>query len=166
MEPIRVLFVCAGNICRSPMAEAIFRHLVAERGLQDRIQIDSAGTGGWHIGEPPHPRTQAVLQARHISFDGQRARQVRPEDLHSFDYILAMDEENLADLQQMARRHGARGQIARLLDFVYPDARDGEGDVPDPYYTGRYEEVYALLRPALERLLDQIVQEHNLAHTR
>ena len=165
MEPIRVLFVCAGNICRSPMAEAIFRHLVAEQGLQDRIQIDSAGTGGWHIGEPPHPRTQAVLARHGISWEGQRARQVRPQDLHEFDYILAMDWENLTDLQQMARRHGAQGQIARLLDFVGDPNRDGAGDVPDPYYTGRYEEVYALLRPALERLLDQIVQEHNFAPT-
>ncbi len=161
MEPVRVLFVCAGNICRSPMAEAIFRHLVAQRGLADRVHVDSAGTGAWHVGEPPHPRTQAVLRDRGISWHGQRARQVRPSDLQEFDYVLAMDQENLAYLERLARRGRPRGQVARLLDLVRPSPADG-GDVPDPYYTGCYEEVYGLLRPALERLLNRIVQEHGL----
>src|SRR5690349_9868133 len=114
-KTIRVLFVCLGNICRSPMAEALFRHLVAQAGLSDRIVADSAGTGAWHTGEPPHHGTRRVLRERGIDYS-HRARVIAPDDFTHFDYIVALDSENLADLRAMAR--GSHPKISRLLDHA------------------------------------------------
>jgi protein-tyrosine phosphatase len=154
---IRVLFVCLGNICRSPMAEAVFRHMVAEAGLSDQIQVDSAGTGGWHAGERPHRGTLNVLDQHGISHEGLIARQVRREDFRDFDYIVAMDSDNLADLRRFGT--GRDGQVFRLLDLAQEMA---EKDVPDPYYTGNFEHVYELIRLGCERLLEKIRQERGL----
>ncbi|WP_322497148.1 low molecular weight protein-tyrosine-phosphatase [Chloroflexus sp.] len=148
---IRVLFVCMGNICRSPMAEAIFRHLVEQAGLSDRFEIDSASTGGWHVGEPPHPGTQRVLARHNISTAGMRARQVRSADIDQFDYILVMDRENLADL---GRFHPRARERAKLLLSFAPELEVDE--VPDPYYNGRFDEVYQLIEIACRNLLAYI----------
>lgn len=155
-QPIRVLFVCLGNICRSPMAEAVFRQQVAQAGLDDRIEVDSAGTGAWHTGEQPHHGTRRVLRERGIDYE-HRARVVTPADFSHFDYIVALDSENLADLRAMAG--GSRARLARLLDYV-ADARTR--DVPDPYYSGRFDEVYTLVDQGGRSLLSQIVAEHGL----
>jgi protein-tyrosine phosphatase len=155
---VKVLFVCLGNICRSPMAEAIFRHLVKERGLEDKITVDSAGTGNWHVGEPPHKGTQLILKKNNIDFSGIRARQINREDLQTFDYIIAMDAENIGNLRRLAG-YNKTGFISRLLDFV-PDSE--MADVPDPYYTGNFAQVYELIQKGCEHLLDTIIKEKKL----
>jgi protein-tyrosine phosphatase len=149
--PVRVLFVCMGNICRSPMAEAVFRHLVAEAGLAERFAIDSAGTGGWHVGEPPHPGTLAILAAHAVEPGPQRARQLRPADFATFDDIVAMDEENLAEMRRF--RHDPQARVSLLLDHA-PGL--GTHEVPDPYYTGGFERVYQLVQAGCAGLLAAI----------
>ena len=149
----RVLFVCLGNICRSPLAEGVFRHLVEEAGLGDAIEIDSAGTGGWHTGEAPDPRSQEVAERHGVSLAGQAARRVVDEDFARFDWIVAMDEENERDL--LARRpDDARARVVRLRDYD----PDGPGDVPDPYYGGPrgFDLVYAMVERSARELLDEV----------
>ena len=149
----RVLFVCLGNICRSPLAEGVFLHLVREAGLADRFEVDSAGTGDWHVGERPDARATAVA-LRHGVLLPSRARQVTREDLDTFDHVLAMDRDNLRDLVRMARP-GARAEI-RLLRAHDP-VRDGD-DVPDPYYGGSsgFELVYDMVHRSCSALLDEL----------
>ncbi len=153
---IKVLFVCMGNICRSPMAEAIFRHQVADAGLADRFEIDSAGTHSYHVGERPHPGTQRVLYTHGIDVGDQRARQLRPGDFRTFDYIVAMDADNVADMTDYAPR---ADMVYRLLDF---SPNQSLRDVPDPYYTGQFEEVYELVANAAKGLLVYIRRERGL----
>ena len=153
-EPTRVLFVCLGNICRSPLAEGVFRHLVEERGLTASFEVDSAGTGSWHVGQLPDSRSTRVAADHGIALDG-RGRQVTPEDLERFDVVLAMDRENLRDLEHMARRSGASPRLHLLRDFD-PDA--DAPDVPDPYYGGPsgFENVYQMVRRSCEHLLEEL----------
>jgi protein-tyrosine phosphatase len=151
---VRVLFVCLGNICRSPMAEAVFQHLVDQAGLADQILVDSAGTGDWHVGEPAHSGTRRVLTQRGITYNG-RARQVRPQDMDEHAYVVAMDESNVKELR---RRFGNRPHLYRLLDFTTGDLRD----VPDPYYTGTFEYVYELVEAGCRGLLALIREKENL----
>lgn len=155
---VKVLFVCLGNICRSPMAEAIFRDLVKKEGLEENFVIDSAGTGNWHVGKPPHRGTQEILQKHAIDFSGIRARQISEEDLRTFDYIIAMDVENLGNLRRLAG-YNKVGFIGRLLDFVLDSDLT---DVPDPYYTGNFEEVYELIQKGCRHLLETIKKEKGL----
>lgn len=155
---INVLFVCLGNICRSPMAEAIFRDMVKKEGLEDKIQVDSAGTGHWHIGKPPHEGTQEILKKYKIDYEGLKARQVAKEDVSQFDYIIAMDAENLGNLRRLAG-YEKTGFIGRLLDFV-EDSK--VADVPDPYFTGNFDEVYELVSKGCRGLLERIKKEHNI----
>ena len=155
--PVRVLFVCLGNICRSPMAEGLFQHLVDEAGLGDDISVDSAGTGSWHIGERAHRGTRSVLQKHGIAYDG-RARQITRADFDRFDYILALDDSNLYDLERMIP-DDSDVVLRRFLDFA-DDVREKE--VPDPYYSGRFDAVYALVEHGAQALLDHIRAEHGL----
>lgn len=151
----RVLFVCLGNICRSPLAEGVFRHLVAEAGLEDGIEIDSAGTGGWHVGEAPDPRSQEIAARHGVSLDGQSARRVTPEDFEYFDWVVAMDAENESELHRRAPAD-ARARIVRLRDFD----PDGAGDVPDPYYGGPqgFDVVYAMVERSARAFLDEVME--------
>ncbi len=154
---VRVLFVCSGNICRSPMAEGVFQHMVDEAGLSDRIVVDSAGTGPWHVGESAHRGTRQALKRHGIDYRG-RARQVTRADYDGFDYILAMDRENLSDLRRLARDDD-EAALSLFLDYA-PQARQRE--VPDPYYNGRFELVYDLVRQASTGLLRHIREQHGL----
>jgi protein-tyrosine phosphatase len=151
-----VLFVCSGNICRSPMAEAVMRHKIAAAGLSRTIAVDSAGTGSWHSGELPHRGTRAVLRRHQITADGIVARQVNRHDLDAFDYLVAMDGEQEADLRDLLRQHGGRGQVVRLLDYADPAVTQGRRDVPDPYYTGEFDLVYQLVDAAVDGLLRHV----------
>jgi protein-tyrosine phosphatase len=155
---IRVLFVCLGNICRSPLAEGVFRDLVERAGLGDRIEADSAGTGGWHAGEPPDPRSQDVARKHGVDLSAQRARRVDDRDFDRFDYVVAMDASNLDHLRRM--RQG-KARVMRLLDDV-PALR--VRDVPDPYYGGDdgFEHVYQLVTRGCTALLDRIRKDHAL----
>ena len=149
-----VLFVCLGNICRSPLAEGVFQHLVDEAGASDRFEIDSAGTGAWHVGERPDARAEMVASQHGVHLDS-RARQVTNEDLTQFDYIIAMDRENLRKLERMAGATGSEAHISLLRDFD----EDGDGDeVPDPYYGGAsgFEVVYEMVHRSCQRLLDKL----------
>lgn len=153
---VNVLFVCLGNICRSPMAEAVFRHLVKEEGLAEAISVDSAGTASWHEGKPPHEGTQEKLTELNISFDGMTARPVRQEDFTLFDYIIVMDEQNLKDLKH-SYQIDDRTVVRKLMDFV-PNPE--EENVPDPYYTGDFDYTYRLVREASDYLLEHIKINH------
>jgi protein-tyrosine phosphatase len=147
----RVLFVCMGNICRSPLAEGVFRHLVDERGLTAEFEIDSAGTGAWHAGNPPDPRSREVAERHGVALDGQRARQVVEDDLRVFDWIIAMDDENLDEL---SRRFPdlQKERVVKLRDFD----PDGPGDVPDPYYGGvrGFDDVYEMVDRSCRAFLE------------
>jgi protein-tyrosine phosphatase len=155
---IQVLFVCLGNICRSPMAEAVMRHLVAHEGLANKISVESVGTGDWHVGQPPHPGTQAVLQRNQVECAGE-ARQVTRHDVESADYIIAMDNDNVRALQQLDSSLSTKGRVRRLLEFASVNA---VLDVPDPYYTGDFDTVYQLVTNGCQGLLTHIRHEHKL----
>jgi protein-tyrosine phosphatase len=120
------MFVCAGNICRSPMAEAVFRHLVTEAGLAHRFEIASSGTGSWHVGSPPHQGTQAILQKHAISVGTKRAQQLTRDDLTTYDYVLAADDENMYDIR--ALHVSSPGEVRRLLELA-PTATPEEGEL-------------------------------------
>ncbi len=153
-KKIKVVFICLGNICRSPMAEAVFQHLVQEQGLQDRFEITSAGTSSWHLGERPHSGTRQVLKAHEVQLNPEkRAQNVDLDKLDGYDYIIAMDRENAQELAL----HGK--QVERLLEYApegYPL------DVPDPYYTDRFEEVYQLVEAGARGLLEHIREQEGL----
>jgi protein-tyrosine phosphatase len=159
-KKLKVLFVCLGNICRSPLAEGVFRHLVEAAGLSDRFTIDSAGTSSYHIGDPPDTRTSAVALARGIKLSGA-ARQLTLQDLNDCDYVLAMDEHNLANVRRVSRGRPTPAQIKLLREFD-PDAVDL--DVPDPYYGGArgFELVHDIVERSCAALLEHIRKEHQL----
>ncbi|MFC0595306.1 low molecular weight protein-tyrosine-phosphatase [Thermus composti] len=146
-RPIRVLFVCLGNICRSPMAEGIFRKLLKERGLEAFFEVDSAGTGAWHVGEPMDPRARRVLEEEGAYFP-HVARRLSREDVQAYDHILVMDRENLEEV--LRRFPEARGKVRLVLDFL------GGGEVQDPYYGDLqdFREVYWTLEEALKAFLE------------
>jgi protein-tyrosine phosphatase len=162
MKSVHVLFVCTGNICRSPTAEGAFMHLVRERGFEGRIEADSAGTTDYHAGEPPDRRAQETALRYGVDIGHLRARIFRKEDYKRFHYILALDREHLRLIRMgETPRHQAR--IALLCDFL----RDGRvSEVPDPYYGGLsgFDSVFQLVHDACEGLLDSIVAEHFADH--
>lgn len=151
---MKILFVCAGNICRSPTAEGVFRNLLAREAPELQVVVDSAGIGGWHIGSPPDERSQAAAQRRGVDISGLRARQIAGEDFESFDLILAMDLQNLSELKRRApAQHKERVRL--FLDFI----PGGEADeVPDPYYGGEagFEHVLDLTEQAALGLLQYL----------
>jgi protein-tyrosine phosphatase len=138
------------------MAEAVLRHKVAAAGLSDRIEVDSAGTGDWHVGNPPHSGTRAILSEKGISTEGMHARQISPSDLSDFDYVLTMDASNLRNVQAIT----ASGMRARLRPFMSYAAETGVTEVPDPYHTGGFPEVYRLVNAACDGFLETVRQEH------
>lgn len=159
-DKVRVLFVCLGNICRSPTAHGVFAHLVEREGLADRIQVDSAGTHAYHIDEPPDPRAQAAAARRGVDLAPLRARKALAEDFERFDYVLAMDRSNFEHLSQLCPA-GAEGKLRLFLAFA-PEL--GEDEVPDPYYGGTagFERVLDLIERAAEGLLADIRLNHRL----
>ena len=152
--PTRVLFVCLGNICRSPTAHGMLEFLVVEAGLTDRIEVDSAGTGSWHIGDPPDERSQAAAKRRGLDLSRQRARQVIVADFEAFDFVIAMDENNLADLEAMCPSE-YRERLGLLMDYA-PES--GVRAVPDPYYGGGngFERVLDLVESACKAFLKEL----------
>ncbi|WP_164670438.1 low molecular weight protein-tyrosine-phosphatase [Virgibacillus doumboii] len=155
---IRVLFICLGNICRSPMAEAIFRDLVKKKNLSGKIEVDSAGIGHWHSGEVPHIGTRNLLDQLRISYKGMKARQVHTDDWRDFDYIIAMDDQNISDLQGI-NEDETGVVVAKLMEFV--DDSD-ELNVPDPYFTGNFDYTYELVSKGCNELLEYIVKTNNI----
>lgn len=149
-----VLFVCLGNICRSPTAEGVFRELVRKAGLQSSISTDSAGTSAWHIEEAPDSRTLQCALNRGYDFSDLRGRQVIKSDFNSFDYILAMDAENLRDLQAICPAD-YKGHVGLFLDFA---KKHNQTEVPDPYHGGSkgFERVLDLIEDASEGLLEHL----------
>ena len=143
-RPFRILFVCLGNICRSPTAEGVLRHAIVEEAPELEVEIDSAGTAGYHVGDPPDPRTQRASLRRGIDLSGLRARRVVPGDFSKFDLILAMDRQNLHDLTSL-RPAGSTGRLRLFMEY----APDSGLDVPDPYYGDE---------SAFERTLDLTTQ--------
>ncbi len=154
---MRVLFVCLGNICRSPTAEGVMRKLVAEAGLQDEIELDSAGTGAWHVGEPADARAREAALARGIELTSS-ARQVRAEDFERFDLILAMDGSNLHALRQLAPDEDAQERVRLLREFDPASTDLADLDVPDPYYDSQrgFEIVLDQVQAACEGLLEYV----------
>ena len=160
-EPVRVLFVCLGNICRSPTAHGVFESMVQARGLTDRIHIDSCGTGDWHVGHPPDRRASAEAARRGYELDHLRARQVRPADFSEFDYILAMDSANFENVRRKDQTMEFSEKLIMMREF---DEIDKGADVPDPYFGGEggFQDVFDILDRSTDQLLDHIIKSHGL----
>lgn len=151
MKSYRILFVCLGNICRSPMAEYVFRHTVNTHGLGEFITTASAGTSGWHDGEDMHRGTRRQLAAHNIDPSGFTSRKIRPSDIREYDFLIAMDDSNLATLTQTFGRLPEK--IFKLTDLI-PET--GYQSVPDPWYTGDFDETYRLVQAASEALIHKL----------
>jgi protein-tyrosine phosphatase len=154
---VRVLFVCLGNICRSPLAQGVFENVLRREGLEGEVFVDSAGIGSWHVGRPPDERAQRSAGLRGLDISSQRARRIEPNDCQSFDYILAMDEENYRAVAALCRGSGA--EVRPFLNYAPNRA---ETEVPDPFYGGSegFEHVLDLVEEASEGLLKEIEKKH------
>lgn len=155
---VRVCFVCLGNICRSPTAEAVFVRAVERAGLSDRFHIDSAGTGDWHVGEPAHHDTRRTAEQRGVRIT-HRARQFVRADFERFDLVLAMDRSNAQALHRLAGGEDACAKVRMFRDFVGGEAGL---EVPDPYYTGEFDRVFDICEEAAAALLEHLRREHAL----
>ena len=154
MSDHAVLFVCLGNICRSPLAEGVFRYVLKQRDLIDSIRVDSCGTGGWHVGNPPDPRSVAIAHEHGVDISWQRARQLDSADYDNFSFIVAMDRSNYQTL--VARQPpGTSAQLVRFMSLIDDLPTP---DVPDPYYGGPdgFAHVWELLTGGMERLVDRV----------
>lgn len=157
-EVTRICFVCLGNIVRSPLGENMFRHLAQQAGVGERYEVDSAGTGSWHVGEPPDRRMRQVAARRGFNYDGQ-ARQFRQSDFDRFDLIIAMDTDNRANLRRLARNITDEAKIRLMREF---DPQGGpNAPVPDPYYGGidGFENVYDIVERSCQGLLDALEEK-------
>lgn len=150
---IRVLFVCTGNICRSPTAEGVFRHLVTAAGLEDQFDIASAGTDSYHVGEAPDHRAIKIARENGVDISAQRAQQVKPEDFENYEYIFAMDSSHLQELQ----RRAPAGSLAHITLFLEALEETGD-DVPDPWYGNEedFKRVYAMVDKGARAILQKI----------
>lgn len=155
----KILFVCLGNICRSPTAEGIMKSLVKARGLEDNFYIDSAGISAWHQGESPDFRSSACAKSFGVDISQQKSRQLSVEDFSQFDLILGMDLQNLEDIKSMSQRAKTTAKIDRLLSY----ASDYGESVPDPYYNNGFDRVFEMISVACGNLLDEI--EKNLTQS-
>lgn len=157
MKKVKVLFVCMGNICRSPTAHGVFRALLWREGLDHAVEVDSAGTHAYHVGEPPDRRAQQTARRRGLDLSDLRARQVEAGDFDRFDYVLAMDSENHRHLQALCPP-GQRHKVKLFMDYA---PQCGATDVPDPYYGGSrgFEEVFTLVEEASLGLLQTITAQ-------
>ncbi len=153
---VSILFVCMGNICRSPIAQGVFENVLRREGLEDEVFVDSAGTGNWHVGSPPDERAQRSAGLRGLDLSVQRARRISPADCDDFDYVLTMDEENYEAVSALCRRSAV---VRPFLDFA---ADSPEREVPDPYYGGSdgFERVLDLVEEASDGLLADIRERH------
>lgn len=160
MEKVSVLFVCMGNICRSPTAQGVFENLVQRSGLRQVIRIDSAGTHAYHIGNQPDKRSQQAALGRGVDLSKQRARQVQAADFSDFDYVLAMDLNNLQTLQRFTQARNAKN-LQLFMEFA---SRWREREVPDPYYGGSqgFERVLDMIEDASEGLLAHLIRTYQL----
>ncbi|MFD1144059.1 low molecular weight protein-tyrosine-phosphatase [Larkinella insperata] len=164
---INVLFVCLGNICRSPLAEGVFKHFIKERGLEASIQCDSAGTSSYHIGDLPDRRTRENALEHGIKLT-HRARRLAGEDLSTFDYLVAMDESNYEAIQYFSHRSTglySEDNTVLLREFdPLPDNSSGGLNVPDPYYEDAavFEQVYQIVHRSCENLLNYLIEQHQL----
>ncbi|MCB0879772.1 MAG: low molecular weight phosphotyrosine protein phosphatase [Thermoleophilia bacterium] len=160
MHEVRVLMVCMGNICRSPMAEAVLRHRLEQEGLGDRVLVDSAGTHSYHLGHAPHPETQAELRRQGVAVGDQTSRLVTSADLDEFDFVVAMDRANLSELRTIAQQAGGldevAAEVALLLEYADEVPGDNVDEVPDPYYVGGYDRVYELVDAGCSGLLARV----------
>jgi len=156
---LNVLFVCLGNICRSPLAEAIFDHLVKEKGLSNHFKSDSCGTGGYHIGADPDPRSQEVAEAHNIPMN-HSARKFSAKDYGNFDYIIPMDEQNYQDIVSVIGSSHPGLLLMRKFDTL----AQGDLNVPDPYYGGKdgFNTVFDMLERANRNMLDHLIEKHDL----
>jgi protein-tyrosine phosphatase len=146
---MKILMICLGNICRSPLAEGVLKQKIAEKELD--WYVDSAGTGGWHAGELPDKRSIAIARKYNIDLTDQRARQFQTGDLDTFDLILTMDKSNYRDIQRFAKTDTQRTKIHLIMNFSRPDS---DFEVPDPYYDNRFQLVYDLLDEACQAVVD------------
>ena len=158
---VRVLFVCLGNICRSPLAQGVFEDVLRREDLEDEVSVDSAGTGRWHVGSPPDHRALSAAALRGVDIGSQRARQITPEDCEEFDYVLTMDEENYRKVDALCRGNAV---VRAFLDYATDSP---EREVPDPYSGGpdEFEHVLDLVEEASEGLLDDIRERYLSGHT-
>lgn len=158
---VRVLFVCLGNICRSPTAEGVFRHLLNASGLADKIYVDSAGTHAYMAGSAPDPRSQATALRRGIDLSDLSARRITEADFIEFDYVLAMDRENMGDLLDECENPALRNRVRLFLDFA---PHLSEREVPDPYYggAGGFDRVIDMIEAASQGLLSHLREQYQL----
>jgi protein-tyrosine phosphatase len=158
MKKIRVLFVCLGNICRSPLAEAVFKHKLKQRGLQDRVEADSCGTSNYHIGGPPDPRTIANAQRNGITIE-HLARQFCEADIREFDYVLAMDKTNYQNILKVGVNKTFHNRVRLMRAF---DPLEKDADVPDPYHGGEksFQDVFDILDRSMDSFIDHLDAEH------
>lgn len=156
-RPTRILFVCMGNICRSPLAESIFRHLARERGVEDRFEIDSAGTSSYHVGDPPDPRSVSTALARGVTVSGA-SRSIDERDLREFDYVIVMDADNLAFVDRLHATVDGGARLHRLREW---DLTGTALDVPDPYFGGTrgFDDVHDIVERSCAALLDHLLSE-------